>query len=99
MIGWIFGILVVLLVGFHFWFKAHARKMLEDMVETRSKGRLKLSLQKFHFNYFTKKMTLDHAVFYSDSTAQATSYRFTIEKIELRAKAILPIVSNHISTS
>lgn len=92
LIGWIFGILLVLLVGFHFWFKAHARKMLEDMVESRSKGKLKLKLQKFSFNYFSKKMRLEHAVFYSDSTGQATSYRFTIDKIELKAKAILPIV-------
>lgn len=62
------------------------------MVESRSKGKLKLKLEKLHFNYFTKKMRLENAVFYSDSSDQNTSYRFKIEMIELKAKAILPII-------
>jgi hypothetical protein len=62
------------------------------MVESKSKGKLKLKLEKLHFNYFTKKMRLENAVFYSDSSDQNTAYRFSIDKIELKAKAILPII-------
>ncbi len=66
--------------------------MLEDMVETKSHGKLKLKLEKFSFNYFNKKMKLENAVFYSDSAGQSSSYKFSIDRIELRAKAILPII-------
>lgn len=66
--------------------------MLEDLVATKSHGKLKLKLEKLHFNYFTKKMRLENAVFYSDSSDQSTGYRFSINKIELRANAVLPII-------
>src|SRR5688500_12342371 len=81
------------LVGFNFWFKAHARKMIEDMVESRSNGKLKLKVDKFSFNWFTKNMEFKEAVFYStDSITENTSYSFRVERIKLEVQAILPIV-------
>ncbi|MEO6612276.1 MAG: hypothetical protein ABIT05_06045 [Chitinophagaceae bacterium] len=91
--GIILGILIVLLTAFHFWFKAHAKGLIEDLVESKSHGKLKLKIGKFHFNYFNKNMELENAVFYTTDTATgSTAYRFSVEKIKLKAKAILPIV-------
>ncbi len=91
--GLIIAILAVLLTGFHFWFKAHARRMLEQLVQSRSNGKLKLSAGKFRFSYFSKKMELEDAVFYNTDTIQEpTSYRFAIKKINIKARAILPIL-------
>ncbi|MEO7922633.1 MAG: hypothetical protein ABIR30_03085 [Chitinophagaceae bacterium] len=89
----ILGILIVLLVGFHFWFKAYAKGIIEDLVESKSNGKLKLKIGKFHFSYFNKNIELDNAVFYStDTINSSTSYRFSVEKIKLQVKSILPIV-------
>ncbi len=91
--GIILGILIVLLTAFHFWFKAHAKGLIEDLVESKSHGKIKLKIGKFSFNYFSKNMELDNAVFYNTDTATgSTAYRFSVEKIKLKAKAILPIV-------
>ena len=87
------GVLAILLLSFHFWFKAHARQMIEDLVETKSNGKLKLKIEKFSLNWFTKKMEFEQAVFYStDSSTANTSYRFSVDRINLKVESILPIV-------
>ena len=87
------GILLVLLVGFHFWFKAHARQILEDMVESKSNGKVKLKIQKLHFNYFSRRIELEKAVFYNTDTVTGVSaYRFSVDKMQLQVKALLPLV-------
>lgn len=91
--GYVLGFLLVALVAFHFWFKAHARQLIEDLVESRSNGTIKLKVEKFTFNWFSKKMEFQDAVFYStDSITASTSYRFSVAKIKLKVDAILPIV-------
>ncbi|MFZ1329626.1 MAG: hypothetical protein WAW27_11405, partial [Chitinophagaceae bacterium] len=62
------AILMLLLVGFHFWFKAHALHLLEDMVSSKSKGKVKLKIEKLRFNYFTRKIDLEKAIFYNTDT-------------------------------
>lgn len=91
--GIIIGLLAVFLVGFHFWFKAHAKEMLEEMVSSKSNGKVKLKIEKIHFNYFSRKIELEKAVFYNtDTLTGTTAYHFSVDKMVLRAKAILPIV-------
>ncbi|MBC7872597.1 MAG: hypothetical protein H7Y01_01300, partial [Ferruginibacter sp.] len=86
-------ILLVLLTGFHFWFKTHARKMLEDLVESKSNGKIKLNVSKFSFNYFNRTIKLERAVFYNtDTVTGTTAYHFEVDKMNLQVKAILPIV-------
>jgi hypothetical protein len=78
---------------FHFWFINHAERLLEDMVESSSKGKLKLHVKKFKFNWFSNDMQLRDAVFFStDTTTATTSYRFYAERINVRVKQILPVV-------
>jgi len=87
------AILLALLAGFHFWFKAHAKHLIEDMVESKSKGKVKLKIGKLHFNYFSRKIDLEKAVFYNtDTLTGTTAYRFSIDKMQLQAKAFWPIV-------
>lgn len=92
-IAWILGVIALLLVCFHFWFINHAEQLIEDLVDAQSNGKLKLQVQKFKFNWFSNKMELRNAVFYSTDTATAsTAYRFKVENIKLQVKEILPLV-------
>jgi hypothetical protein len=80
-------------MAFHFWFKYHARQMLEDLVESKSNGKLKMKVGKFKFGYFNKKMELDNVVFYNtDTVNENTAYRFTVDKIKMKARGILTIL-------
>lgn len=90
--AYIFGSIAVLLMVFHFWFINHAEEILEELVQSRSNGKLKLSVNKFRFNWFSNDMQLRNAVFYSADTTAATSYRFSVERINIRVKEILPLV-------
>jgi hypothetical protein len=83
----------VLFVGFHFWFINHAEQILEDLVESKSNGKVKLKVKKFKFDYLNNNMQLRNAVFYStDSLAAGTGYRFAVEKINIQLKELLPLI-------
>ncbi|MBC7949486.1 MAG: hypothetical protein H7Y42_16485 [Chitinophagaceae bacterium] len=91
--AYVLGSIVVLLAAFHFWFVNHAERLLEDLVSSKSNGKLKLHVQKFRFNWFSNDMQLRNAVFYSTDTSTATTaYRFTVDRINVRIKQILPLV-------
>jgi hypothetical protein len=91
--AYILGCLVGLLTIFHFWFINHAEKLIEELVASRSNGKLKLKVKKFKFNWFSYDMQLRHAVFYStDTNTASTSYRFNVDRINIRVKAIMPLV-------
>lgn len=89
----ILGVLAVLMVAFHLWFISHAKSMLEDTVRDKSGGRIHLKIRKLHYNYFTRKMVLDDAVFYTTDTLTAPSaYRFEIPQVRLRLNGLLPLL-------
>ena len=67
--AFILGGIVVLMTAFHFWFINHAEELVEDMVSSQSNGNLALKVDKFKFNWFTYKMELRKAIFYSNDTA------------------------------
>jgi hypothetical protein len=68
-----FGILLVLLIGFHFWFQAHAKDIIEDLVESQSNGKVKLKIGKLRFSYFSRKIEMDKVVFYNTDTISGSS--------------------------
>lgn len=90
--GILFGIILVLLIGFHFWFKAHAKHIIENLVETTSNGKLKLKIGSFQFGYFSRKMEMKNAVFYSTADSPKTSYSFSVKQMKIGVQAILPII-------
>lgn len=91
--GIIIGILAVLALGFHLWFRAHAKEIIEDLVESRSKGKINLKIEKLRFGYFSNKIELEKAVFYNtDSAATATSYKFYIDKLKMKGKGLIALL-------
>jgi hypothetical protein len=87
------GVLLVLLAGFHFWFVNHAGDLLEELVHDRSNGKLSLKIDKFSFNWLSRKIELKKAVFYSTDTATATTgYQFRVERLRIQMKKILPVI-------
>ena len=86
------GVLLVLMTAFHFWFIYHAEGLVEDLVSFQSKNTLALKVDKFKFNWFTYRMELRNPVFYSTSLTASTSYQFRIKKMDIRVRAILPLL-------
>ena len=92
-IGIIVGCLLVLLTAFHFWLVHHAEEVIQDFVESRTKGKLKLEVKNFKFNWFSKKMALEDAVFYTpDSMNVPTAYRLEVKKIKLTVRSIFSMI-------
>ena len=86
-------VLAVILVSFHFWFRDHAEEVIEEMVSARSNGKINLKLKKFRFNYFSRKMELQNAVFYTtDSLNAPTAYKFGIYKIRVELQSLWQLV-------
>ncbi len=91
--GWILGVPIILFIGLHLWINYNARQIVEDLVDSKSKGRLKLKIEKFRFSWFSKKVELHNAVIYTTDSANAgTSYRFSVNNIKLTAQEVLPII-------
>jgi hypothetical protein len=87
------GSILVLLTAFHFWFVNHAEELLQNLVSSKSNGTLKLKVGNFKFNWLSKKMELEDAVFYTtDSTNANTTYRFAVRQIKLKVTAVLPMI-------
>lgn len=86
------GIFALLLI-FHFWFIYHAESIIEDLVESGSKGKLKMDVRKFKFNWFSNKMELHNAVFFTtDTTTAPVGYRFSVKNIRMDVKQVLPVI-------
>ncbi len=91
----ILGSLTVLLIAFHFWVVHHAEELIQDLVASRSNGHIRLEVRNFKFNWFSKKMELEDAVFTNtDSLSSGTSNRFAIERMKIRVTAVWPIIFN-----
>jgi len=91
-LGIIIGVLLVLLMAAHIYIVNNAEKLLEDIVDSRSNHKLKLHVKNLKFNYFSKKIELEQALFYTaDSAGQLTAYKFSVSNIKIRVNAVLPI--------
>lgn len=90
--GIIAAILVLGLAVFHFWFVHHARDVIEDIVSSKSNGKLKLRIGKFRFNYISHRMDIHKAVFYTNDTAQSDRYRFSIVHLKVEVSAFWPLL-------
>ncbi len=68
------GIVATVVLAFNFWFIDHAEEALEQIVYAQSKGKLKLKVSKFKFNWIKNKIELQEASIFSTDTTAATSY-------------------------
>ncbi len=93
--GIILCVLAVLLSSFHLWFRDHAEEVIEQLVSARSNGKVNLKLKKFRFNYFSRKMDLQNALFYStDSIEAPVAYRFEVQKLKVEVRSLWQLVFN-----
>ncbi|MBK8952554.1 MAG: hypothetical protein IPM85_10020 [Chitinophagaceae bacterium] len=91
--GILLGIIVLLLVIFHFWFISHAKGMLENAVAEKSKGKLNLTVRKLSYNYFNNHMTIRDAVFFNTDTANATTAnRFSVKELKVELRELVPFL-------
>jgi hypothetical protein len=85
---------MIAVIAFHFWFKSHSETMIERIVFAQSKGKIKLSVEDFKFNWFSNKMELHNAVFYTTDSSAPTITQLTTKKIEIKARGFLPLLFN-----
>src|SRR5215203_658558 len=91
-LGIILGIIIILITALHIYVVNNAENLIEDLVNSESKGKLRLKVKNIKFNYFSKKVELNDVTFFSnDSLDLVTSYRFQVDKIKLKVKALIPI--------
>lgn len=88
------GIIATVVLAFNFWFIEHAEEALEQIVSSQSKGKLKLKVSKFKFNWINNKIELQEASIFSTDTTAATSYAVNTKKIDIKARGFLPLLFN-----
>ena len=94
-----FGVLALILFGLHIWFVNNARSLMQDIVYSKSKGKLKLELSQLSFNFLSNDLQVKGASLVStDSTTAATSYRVVFGKLSVRVGSFWPLLfKNQIS--
>ncbi len=88
------GIIATVVLAFNFWFIDHAEEALEQIVYSQSKGKLKLKVAKFKFNWINNKIELQEASIFSTDTTAATSYAVNSKNISIKARGFLPLLFN-----
>ncbi|MCH5716950.1 AsmA family protein [Niabella hibiscisoli] len=86
------GIVATVVLAFNFWFIDHAEEALEQIVYSQSKGKLKLKVSKFKFNWIKNKIELQEASIFSTDTTAATSYAVNTKNISIKARGFLPLL-------
>src|SRR6185503_646867 len=91
-LGIILGVIIILLTALHIYVVNNAETLVESIVASESKGKLKLKVKSIKFNYFSKKVELQDITFFSnDSLDLPTYYNFHVDKIKIKVKALIPI--------
>src|SRR6187549_2399032 len=91
-LGIILGIIIILITALHIYVVNNAETLVENIVASESKGKLKLKVKNIKFNYFSKKVELQDITFFSnDSLDLPTYYNFHVDKIKIKVKALIPI--------
>ena len=55
-LGIILGIIIILITALHIYVVNNAETLVENIVASESKGKLKLKVKSIKFNYFSKKV-------------------------------------------
>ncbi|WP_018627996.1 hypothetical protein [Niabella aurantiaca] len=88
----VLGIAATVITAFNFWFIDHAESALEQIVERQSKGRLKLKVDKFKFNWIRNRIELQNALFYSTDSSARSLYNVNVKRITVKARGFLPLL-------
>ena len=69
-------VFLVIVAGLHIWFVNNAKGILQQIVATKSNGKIKLELSQLRFEFLSNKLQIREADLVStDTITQATSFR------------------------
>src|SRR5579871_4197683 len=81
-------LILLLLLGFHFWFIYNSEKTIEELITFASNGKLKSEIKKFRINYLDNNIDIkDFKIFNTDSASEATSYYFSVQNFHLKIRS------------
>lgn len=86
------GVLGLLVLGFHLWFVNQAENLVEDLVRRQSKGKVELRVKNFKFNWFSKKMELENATFFTTDTTAPDRYLFSVKRLRVQVQSVWPLL-------
>ncbi len=85
----LFAVFALIVGGLHFWFVKNARTVLIQMVDKKSKGKIKLDLSQLRFNFLTNTLQIREAdITSTDSLHAATTYHVKFRKLTLRVNSL-----------
>ena len=89
----VIGIHAIVILGLHIWFVNNARGVLKQIVTEKSRGKLKLSLSRLSFDFFSNKLQVREADLESTDTLSApATYHVKFRKLTLRIHSFWPLV-------
>ncbi|MEJ7821809.1 MAG: hypothetical protein WKF85_05780, partial [Chitinophagaceae bacterium] len=89
----LFAVIAIVIAGLHIWFVKNARNVLIEMVDKKSKGKIKLELSQLSFNFFTNSLQIRQADIASiDSLQSDVTYHVQFRKLTLRVNSFWPLI-------
>jgi hypothetical protein len=86
-------VFLVVVAGLHIWFVNNARGILQQIVTTKSHGKIKLELSQLRFEFLSNKLQIREADLVStDTVTQATTYHVKFRKLTLKVSSFWPLV-------
>ncbi|HVG13585.1 MAG TPA: hypothetical protein VM935_01455 [Chitinophagaceae bacterium] len=86
-------VIALLILGLHIWFVNNARGVLQDIVHTKSKGKIRLELSHLRFEFLSNKLQVRQADLIStDSLNESTTYHIKFRKLTLRINSFWPLI-------
>src|SRR5215204_3259111 len=83
----------LIVLGLHIWFVNNARTVLQQIVTTKSQGKIKLELSQLRFEFLSNKLQIREADLVStDTVNQATTYHVKFRKLTLKVPSFWPII-------
>ncbi len=83
-------ILAITITALHLWFVHNSNRLLIDLVNKRSDGKLKLELSRVNFNFFSNEVKIHEAKITStDKEKTRITYQVSFQKITLSTNSLL----------
>ena len=86
----VIALLAVAITCLHLWFVHNSNRLLIDLVNSRSKGKLKLELSRVNFSFFSNEVKIHRAKISSTTKDKSKiTYQVSFQKISLSTNSLL----------
>lgn len=92
MMGILLVCIALIFSVFHYWFRNYAANALADIVHKQSKGKLRLNIGDFSFNWLNNKIELDSSVILGIDPNDPVLYQVVTDRIAIKARGFLPFL-------